>query len=100
MPCVPSQEQQGIFFLSTHMATHPPKSKKFSITLSEREVAVLSLYARRCNCSRPLALRRIVKAGLRSCAADLSSSNVSPNQLSLFQVTNQTNLLDEISSNT
>lgn len=66
--------------------------------LSEKEVAVLTRYAESCHCSRPQALRRIVKAGLRSYAQATPGASISPNQLSLFHVNTQTSLLDEIPS--
>ena len=74
------------------------KTKKFSIQLSEKEVGLLTRYAKSNHCSRPAALKRIVKLELRNLAQSYAGESVSPNQLSLFHVSNQTNLLDAIPS--
>ncbi|MBQ0016609.1 MAG: hypothetical protein KBT04_06460 [Bacteroidales bacterium] len=71
------------------------KSKRYSITLSEREGEWLKRYAEVHHCSRPDAVRRIVK----SCLKDFNK-NYQPgqpdNQLSIFDVSYQLNLFDGI----
>ena len=71
------------------------KKKRFAILLNERETEMLTRYARSHKCTRPMALRRIVKAALRD-YAHRPADEVLKNQLNLFDVSHQTNLLDSI----
>lgn len=76
--------------------TKKVKKKRFSLLLNERETAMLTRYARSNKCTRPVAVRRIVMAALREYARS-PFDEVSKNQLNLFDVDHQTNLLDNIS---
>lgn len=71
------------------------KSKKFSITLSERDAALLTRYAQMVHLTRPEAIRRIVRSHLRECLSN-AADELSRNQLNLFNVDRQTNLLEHI----
>lgn len=59
------------------------KPKKYTLTLSEREVLRLGRYAEALGVSRPLALQRLMKQALRE-AADLPVGKEDTNQLGLF----------------
>ena len=72
-----------------------PKVKKFSIMLSEKETTMLTRYAKGNHCTRPVAIKRIVKAALKNYSS-LPHEEVSKNQLNLFDINDQTNLLDHI----
>lgn len=60
-----------------------PKLKKYTLTLSEREVLRLGRYADAVGVSRPLALQRLMKQALRE-AADIPAGREDSNQLGLF----------------
>ena len=75
---------------------HKPKS--FTITLSEHDTRVLSHYAKDRNMTRPMALKRIARAFLRDYLNRIGELPAQ-NQLSLFSVDRQTNLLDHITDN-
>lgn len=71
------------------------KPKKFSITLPEREGELLSLYAKEHKITRPAALRRMVREGLKAYKQSLSKRNIQPdNQLGLFDMV-QIEMFDE-----
>lgn len=60
-----------------------PKKKKMSISLSEQEREMLSLYAAEMGVSRPVALRRIVKRQLNDYMHNKGTATP-PNQLDIF----------------
>lgn len=60
-----------------------PKTKKYTLTLSEREAVRLGHYAESCGISRPLALQRLMKQSLRQLAAAPPVGH-DANQLGLF----------------
>ncbi|MBQ9547268.1 MAG: hypothetical protein IJU90_08305 [Bacteroidales bacterium] len=72
-----------------------PKTKSFSVTLSEKDAAMLSRYAKSTSSTRPMAMRRIVRNYLREYFGN-AADETSQNQLNLFNVNRQINLLDNI----
>lgn len=63
--------------------TKKPKVKKFSITLPEREGKLLKMYADDYGITRPAAIRKMVREGLKQYRA--AKGNIEPdNQLTLF----------------
>lgn len=59
------------------------KGKRMSLTLSDRDYAKLTEYARIHNVTRPLAAKRLIREQLASLQVDKQNS-VSKNQLGLF----------------
>lgn len=73
-----------------------PKTKKFSITLPEREGKLLKMYAQDYGITRPMALRRMVREGLK--AYQQAKGTIQPdNQLGLFDPL-QMDIFDEIAN--
>ena len=60
-----------------------PKTKKYTLTLSEPEVRRLSAYAASCGIERPVALHRIVSQALREYAT-APATRQDKRQLGLF----------------
>lgn len=61
------------------------RTKKYTVTLSECELRRLSAYASIAGVSRPVALARIMRQGLREVVSGFSQLyEISPNQLGLF----------------
>ena len=68
------------------MTTNKPKQKKLkkvSISLSEREADLLQRYAKSLGTTKGMALKKLMKNGLREFAAD-SAKPIPQNQLGLF----------------
>lgn len=59
------------------------KTKKISISLTEREADLLQAYAKSIGTTRGKALKKLMKAGLKD-AAVLAAKSVPSNQLGLF----------------
>lgn len=59
------------------------KSKKISLTLSERDLLMLNQYAENQCITRGVAIKRLLRENLRNHAADLKN-NAPKNQLDIF----------------
>lgn len=71
-----------------------PKRKRLSFAISERELAVLKLYAEEQGISKPDAVRRILRIHLADYAKQLAQA-APRNQLDLFDSV-QTDIFDQI----
>ncbi|MBQ0159916.1 MAG: hypothetical protein KBT28_04750 [Bacteroidales bacterium] len=71
------------------------KTKRFSITLPEREGELLGLYAKEHKITRPAAIRRMVRESLKQYKQSLAKRDIQPdNQLGLFDMV-QIEMFDE-----
>lgn len=77
------------------MARKKAKYKKFIINLAQKDAAMLACYAKSANITRPEAIRRIVRDELNNQFPNFSD-DADTNQLNLFSVDRQTNLLEHI----